>query len=200
MSPQNWSLEGSYFEACSCEAVCPCIFESPPSHGDCSVLYAWHIDSGHSNGASLDGLNVALAAYAGGHMQHVKWLASLYLDERATEPQRQALEAIFTGKSGGHPAVLVGFFERFIDVKSVPIEYRAHGKERAVRIPNIITADVKAISGQQGGDTTVQGHPLCLAPGQPFVVARSKAVVLKDHWSWDFGGSAGGYSAFKYYN
>ena len=88
MSAQNWRLEGSYFEACSCEVVCPYIFESPPSHGDCSVLYAWHIDSGHSNGASLDGLNVAPAAYAGGHMQHVKWRASLYLDERATEPQR----------------------------------------------------------------------------------------------------------------
>ena len=96
--------------------------------------------------------------------------------------------------------MLVGFFERFIDVKSVSIEYRAHGKERAIRIPDIITADVKAISGQQGGDTTVQGHPLCLAPGQPLVVARSQAVVLKDHWSWDFGGSAGGYSAFKYHN
>jgi hypothetical protein len=200
MSAQNWSLEGSYFEACSCEVVCPCIFESPPSHGDCSVLYAWHIERGHLNGTSLDDLNVALAAYAGGHMQRVKWLASLYLDERAKGSQRQALKAIFTGNSGGHPAVLVGFFERFIDVKSVPIEYRAHGKERAIRIPDLITADVKAISGQQNGDAIVQGHPLCLAPGEPFVVARSKAVVLRDHWSWNFGGSASGYSAFKYHN
>src|SRR6516162_1675367 len=200
MNEPNWSLSGSYFEACSCEVVCPCIFESAPSHGDCSVLYAWHIEKGQWNGSVLDGLNVALAAYAGGHMQQVKWLASLYLDERATEPQRQALEAIFTGKSGGHPAVLVGFFEGFIDVKSVPIEYRAHGKERAIRIADLITADVKAICGQQNGDAIVQGHPLCLAPGEPFVVARSKAVVLRDHWTWDFGGSAGGYSAFKYHN
>lgn len=201
MVQPNWSLSGSYFEACSCELVCPCIFESAPSHGDCSVLYAWHIEKGQWNGTVLDELNVALAAYAGGHMQRVKWLASLYLDERATEAQRTALESIFTGKSGGHPAVLVGFFERFVGIKSVTIEYRAQGKERAVRIPGLISADVAAIAGQEGGDATIKGHPLCLAPGEPFVVARSKAVTLTDDdWNWQFGGRAGGYSAFHYHS
>jgi len=201
MNQPNWNLSGSYFEACSCEVVCPCIFESAPSHGDCSVLYAWHIENGQWSGTVLDGLNVALAAYAGGHMQQVKWLGFLYLDERATEVQRAALESIFTGKSGGHPAVLVGFFERFVGIKSVPIEYRAQGKERALRIPGLITADVAAIAGQQDGYATIEGHPLCLAPNEPFVVARSRSVTLTDaDWNWQFGSRAGGYSAFHYHS
>jgi len=167
MNQPNWNLSGSYFEACSCEVVCPCIFESAPSHGDCSVLYAWHIENGQSSGTVLDGLNVALAAYAGGHMQQVKWLGLLYLDERATEVQRAALESIFTGKSGGHPAVLVGFFERFVGIKAVPIEYRAQGKERALRIPGLITADVAAIAGQQDVLPPSKAIPSASRPTSP---------------------------------
>jgi hypothetical protein len=195
----SWKLSGTYFEACSCEVVCPCIFQSAPSHGDCSVLYAWHIQQGRWNSVDLNRLNVALAAYAGGHMQKVKWLAALYLDENATIEQKDALEAIFTGKAGGHPAVLVGFFERFLGVKSVRIEYEACGKRRALRIPDLVTADIQAIVGQQEEDAVIEGHPLCLAPGEPLVVAQSKGVRLSDyHWNWEFENRAGGYSAFAY--
>src|SRR3569623_1111022 len=73
----KWSLKGTYFEACSCETVCPCIFQSPPSHGECSVLYAWQVNDGSFNYVNLNGLNVALAAYANGHIQMMKWLAGL---------------------------------------------------------------------------------------------------------------------------
>ena len=195
-----WKLRGTYFEACSCEVVCPCIFTSPPSHGDCSVLYAWHIESGSYDKLDLNELNVALAAYAAGHMQQVKWLAALYIDERATPAQFTALEAIFTGGAGGHPSVLVGFFERFLGVKSAPIRYEARGRKRSLHIPGFVTADIEAIAGQEGRETIVAGHPLCLAPGEPLVVAKSKSVELTDYdWRWRFGRSAGGYSSFTYH-
>ncbi|HET7446357.1 MAG TPA: DUF1326 domain-containing protein [Methyloceanibacter sp.] len=136
---------------------------SPPSHGDCSVLYAWHIEAGRYDKLNLDHINVVLAAYAAGHM--------------------------------------VGFFERFLGVKSAPITYEASGSKRALRIPGLVTADIEAISGQEGRDTTVTGNPLCLAPGEPFVVAKSKSVELTDYdWHWRFGESAGGYSAFTYHS
>ncbi|MFA5900096.1 MAG: DUF1326 domain-containing protein [Hyphomicrobium sp.] len=198
-APADWSLSGTYFEACSCETVCPCIFESAPSHGTCSVLYAWHIGHGVDGATSLDGLNVALAAYADGHMQKVKWLAALYIDDRATAEQYAALEKIFTGKAGGHPAALAGFFSRFLGVKSVPIDYQLDGRKRSVFIPGIMRAMVEAISGQAGDDAVVTGHPLGLAPGNPLVVARNEQVTLTDYdWNWKFSGRAAGYSPFQY--
>jgi hypothetical protein len=201
MPAPKWSLTGGYFEACSCEVVCPCIFESAPTHGDCSVPYAWHIDKGQFAGDALDGLNVVLAAYASGHMQKAKWLAALYIDERATLEQRSALEKIYTGKVGGHPSVLVAFFERFLGIKSAPIEYEAEDNQRSVHIPKLVEADIKAIPGQSQGHATVVGHPLCLAPGEPLVVAKSGELTLADYdWNWSFGGRAGGYSAFSYQN
>ncbi|MEE8334606.1 MAG: DUF1326 domain-containing protein, partial [Alphaproteobacteria bacterium] len=43
----TWSLKGTYFESCNCDAACPCVFLSAPTDGDCTVLIGWHIDQGN---------------------------------------------------------------------------------------------------------------------------------------------------------
>lgn len=68
-----WHLEGDYFEACNCEAACPCVWFKAPSYGDCRLLVAWHVDRGHGDGVTLDGLNVVLACFAPGHMKEGNW-------------------------------------------------------------------------------------------------------------------------------
>ncbi len=87
----SWNVSGSYYESCNCEAACPCVFLSPPTTGECTVLVGWHIDEGNYEGTSLDGLNVALAVQVPGHMMEVKWNAAVYLDDSASEAQAGAL-------------------------------------------------------------------------------------------------------------
>jgi hypothetical protein len=77
---------------------------SPPATGECTVLIAWHIDTGRFGAIPPDGLNVALAVDSPGPMTQVKWSAAIYLDSRATHEQRDALTRIFSGQTGGHPA------------------------------------------------------------------------------------------------
>ena len=96
----NWTISGSYFESCNCEAACPCVFLSPPTTGECTLLVGWHIDSGNMNGVNLSGLNAALAVHSPGHMIEVPWRVALYLDENATEEQAGALGQIFGGQAG----------------------------------------------------------------------------------------------------
>jgi hypothetical protein len=89
----HWSLSGTYFETCNCEAACPCVFLSPQTQGDCTVLVAWHIDKGHYGDTVLDGLNVALAVHSPGTMVETKWKAAAYFDERSDQGQNDALRA-----------------------------------------------------------------------------------------------------------
>src|SRR5215469_6541312 len=103
---ESWKISGSYFEACNCEVACPCVFLSPPTSGECTVLLAWHIDQGRFGQIELDGLNAELAARSPGHMMEVKWKVALYLDERANQSQQDALAQIFSGQAGGHLAGL----------------------------------------------------------------------------------------------
>src|SRR5512135_1072165 len=145
--PEKWSLTGTYLETCNCEVGCPCVFLSPPTTGDCTVLVGWHIDKGSHGNVALDGLNVALAVNSPGHMATTKWKAALYFDDKASEAQKNALMQIFTGQAGGHPAVLVSFVGEVLGAKSVGIDYHANGKRRSLKIADVVEAEIEAING-----------------------------------------------------
>jgi len=195
----NWNLKGTYFESCNCDAACPCVFLSDPTEGECKVVVAWHIDSGKSGDVGLDGLNVALAAHAPGNMMQVKWKVALYLDAKANEAQQGALTQIFAGQAGGHPAVLGSFVGEVLGVKAVPIEYKADGKARSLSLGGVGEMAVEGIGGQGGAPITVSNHPLCIAPGEPATVGKSKKLSYKDHgMTWEFTGKNAFYSPFAY--
>ena len=195
----QWKVDGSYFEACSCAVACPCVFTSPPTEGDCIALLAWHIDSGAYANVALDDLNVVLAAYAPGHMLEGKWQVALYLDERASAAQQDALGKIFSGQAGGHLANVMPLIGTVLGVKSVPIEYKAEGRERSMRIPTVATMEVEALAGQDGAEVTISNHPFTAVPGYPAVVAKSKAAKYQDYGlSLEVSERNGFYSRFTY--
>ncbi len=195
----KWKIEGDYFETCNCEAACPCVFLSPPTTGDCTVIVAWHIRSGNLAQLKLDGLNAVLAVHSPGHMAQVKWKAALYLDSKATPEQRDALAQIFSGQAGGHFAILANHIGEVVGVKSTPIEFRSSGKTRGLKIDGVTEAEVEAIAGQGDGEVKVSGVPLCIVPGEPSVVARSKNFTYHDHgYSWDLSNKNAFYSPFTY--
>ena len=197
--PESWSLSGNYFEACNCDVACPCVFLSAPTTGECTVLLAWHIDKGRSGNVPLDGLNVALAVYAPGPMTKVKWEVALYLDERATKAQQDALTGIFGGQAGGEPSSLGPFVGKVLGVKTVRIDYEAHGKHRKLRIPQLAAMEVEAIEGQEGKEVTLENPPLIAVPGQMLVVAKSKQLSYHDHGlTWDLTEKSGFYSPFSF--
>ena len=124
----EWEISGTYFESCNCEIACLCVFLSAPTTGDCTVLIAWHIDSGSFGQANLNGLNVALAAYSPGTMTDWDWKVAFYIDERANQAQQEALTQIFGGQSGGHFALLAGFIGEVLGVNTAAIDYKAAEK------------------------------------------------------------------------
>ncbi len=195
----KWSLSGSYFEACNCNVACPCVFLSAPTTGDCGVLFAWHIAKGKYGDVPLIGLNVVLAAHSPGHMLQTKWDVALYLDERASKPQQEALGTIFGGQAGGEPAALAPFIGRVFGVKAMRIDYEARGRHRSFRIPKVAEVEIEAISGQGGRGVVLSNVPLTAVPNQPTVVAKSKRLIYNDHGlNWNLSEKNGFYSTFSF--
>ena len=199
MADNNWSLTGTYFETCNCDAACPCVFLSAPTGDDCTLLIGWHIDNGHFDDVNLNDFNVALAVHSPGHMLQVKWNVAVYLDDKANEAQKDALLKIFSGQAGGHPSLLAAHIGNVLGVKSVEIDYQAQGKRRSMSVGNVAEAEIEAIDGQGGAEVTVTNHPLCIAPGHSAVVAKSNRLLFNDHeFNWDISGKNGFYSPFSY--
>lgn len=132
-------------------------------------------------------------------MLQVKWKAAFYLDEKATQVPQDALVQIFSGQAGGPPAALATCVGEILGVKSVAIDYRAEGKQRSLRIPNLAEAEIEALAGQGGAEVMVSNHPVCVAPGYAAVVAKSKRLSYNDHgFHWEVSGKNGYYSPFSY--
>jgi hypothetical protein len=197
--PDQWSLTGSYFESCNCNAACPCVFLSPPTEGECTVLIAWHIEKGNFGDVRVDGLNAVLAAHSPGHMLQVKWRVALYLDDRSSNEQRDVLTRIFGGQAGGHFANLAACVGELLGVKAVPVDYRAEGRRRSLSIRGVADMEIEALPGQNGGEATVAGMPFCVVPGIPAVVAKSKRLSFHDRGlDWEITDKNGFYSPFAY--
>jgi len=196
---EKWKLTGTYCEACNCDVACPCVFLGAPTNGECTLLVGWHIDKGIYGSVDLGNLNVALAVHSPGHMAKVKWRAALYFDRNASEKQKDSLTQIFTGQAGGHPGMLVSNIGDVLGIKQVPIEFTADGKQRGLKISDVAEADIVAIEGQGGADVTIDGHPLCIAPGYKAVVAKSTKLKYQDHGlRWEISGKNGFFSPFSY--
>jgi hypothetical protein len=190
-----WSLKGDYFEACNCNVACPCVFLSDPTEEICTVLLGFHVDHGKSGDHPLDGLNFAIAAFCRGNMITNKWEAAIYLDARAAEPQRKALETILTGQAGGLFGALGPLIGKLHGIRSVPIEFHIDGKKRSLRIPDIAEMKIETLVGPTGKEVRIQNAPFGVE--SDVSVAKSEKLTLKDYgWKWDLSGKNGFLSHF----
>ena len=107
-------VKGSYFEACNCEAICPCrsVGGRPggaSSFGECFGALSWYVAEGHAGELDLSGLRSVLSIRYYDRVQpSTPWEVVLYVDDRAERGQRQALADIFLGRAGGTVAALYG--------------------------------------------------------------------------------------------
>jgi hypothetical protein len=195
----EWDISGTYFESCNCDIACPCVFLSAPTTGECTVLIAWHIDSGSFAQTNLNDLNVALAAHSPGTMTDGEWKVALYIDERANQLQQEALTQIFSGQSGGHFSVLASFIGEVMGVSTATIDYKSEGRSRSLTIGNLAAMEVQAIEGGDGSEVIISNNPLGVVPGEPLVVARSRQLTYHDHgMDWELSGKNAYYSPFGY--
>jgi hypothetical protein len=110
----QWRVRGSYFEACNCEAICPCrsVRGKPggqSSFGECFGALSWLVSEGHADSTDLGDRRVVLAIrYLDRVVPSTPWEVVLYVDERATDAQHEALADIFLGRAGGRVAELYG--------------------------------------------------------------------------------------------
>ena len=102
-----WHVTGTYFEACNCQAICPCRRRGglkptgSSTYGICDFALSWQVMQGSFGRLSLDGLNVIMAGSFRDDEPGAPWRVCLYVDAQASSDQHAALAAIFTGHAGG---------------------------------------------------------------------------------------------------
>ena len=181
-----WSIEGEYFENCSCEILCPCITSSmagPADYERCHAPLVMHIDRGEKDGVKLDDLNAILVIDSPQVMGEGGWRVGVYIDERADDDQRAALGEILSGALGGPPSMLAPLIGEQLGVKFVPIDYESRNGHKRVEVPGIMELEVEPVTNPETGEVievTNTIHPM----GADLPIARSLKGTYADS---DFG-------------
>ena len=129
-----------------------------------------------------------------------KWKAALYIDERATEGQKDAITRIYTGQAGGFFAAATNLIGEMLGVKSVPIEFGIDGKHRWVKLKDTLELEVEAIEGgDKNRESVLLNVPFSAVPGSDLTIARSSKYNYTDYgMEWNNSGRNSFYCGFKY--
>jgi hypothetical protein len=198
----RWHISGSYFEACNCDAICPCRRQGGQkltvgsTYGVCGFALSWKIAGGAFGSVDLSDLAVVLAGSYRDDEEGKPWRVMLYLDERANAAQQQALADIFTGRAGGTPlknyAAAIG---ETIAVKSARIALD-HRPEHW----SITASDYVAVRGGTPVHSDI-GPVSCGIPGHdhPGEELRTELMRVADPpLGWDVVGRCGFATDFSY--
>ena len=169
----EWQVSGDWFDVCKCAIPCPCTFAQPPTEGDCDGILAWHIGEGHFGEVELDGLNVvALATFDGNVWAGAKVDLGMFVDERADERQRAALQTIWSGQAGGWPGDFGEMIGNLRGMEFAQIDFEIDddlGSWR-VEIPGKVVGEAQALTGPttpEGARVQVHNAPGAeVGPGQ----------------------------------
>ena len=134
---KKWHFEADYLQSCNCDYGCPCEFSAPPTTGFCEGMGAWQILRGEYDGVSLDGLGLAFAAKWPGAIHEGNGAVLLFIDEKASAEQREALITIGSGQAGGLPfEILATTFSTLLEPQFVPFEFKVNGVNSSVTVGN----------------------------------------------------------------
>ena len=204
MTETNWRVEGEYFESCNCDFLCPCVpsnLTAPPTHGDCKVAMVFHVTKGNFGEVALDDLTFVVAAHTPGVMADGNWTVGLIVDDRASEPQQEAIAAIASGNAGGPMANLAPLIGNFAGIELKPMRFEKDGMTCSVSVPEMLDQGVTGVASAADATQPIMiDHTLHPANAR---LALAKATHSHLHafgidWDDDSGQNNGHFAPFSW--
>ncbi|MCR9088450.1 MAG: DUF1326 domain-containing protein [Rhodobacteraceae bacterium] len=193
----KYKVEGSYYEACNCEAICPCRRQNGVSGGDstygnCDFILSWAIEKGHVGGDDLSGRSVCMAGTYQDDEQGRPWSIYLYIDEQASDAQVAALSEIYQGKMGGN-ILFTSNISKVLGVRRARIQLDHRAGHEVIRIDDIGAVRVDSV-------VDFDGTVSCGIPGHdhPGTESVSSLSLKEGQFQWNYEERCGFSTDFSY--
>jgi hypothetical protein len=143
----SWKLDGSYFETCSCDVVCPCTASMalPATNDRCNVTLVFRVQDGDVEGTDVSGLTVAAVADTPRVMADGDWRLGVFIDAAASDEQAEKLGAVFSGALGGPMEALGPLVAENLGVERAPIAVQEEGVRHSIRIGDVVDFEIEDI-------------------------------------------------------
>ena len=185
-------LEGTMLEACNCGVLCPCWIGEDPDNGTCDAVIAYNISSGRIGEIDVSGLTFAAAVHIPGNILKGGMRQVVYIDEKATPEQFQALLDAFLGRLGRPLADLAALVDEVLGVYQVPINHALVEGAGSVDVGDRIRVLAVPYKSEYGTTTTLRDSIFSSIPGAPAWVSKAEEVAVRipEHgMTWRFQGT-----------
>ncbi|MCF6159410.1 MAG: DUF1326 domain-containing protein [wastewater metagenome] len=195
-----WSVEGEYFEGCTCNPGCPCLFGTEPTHNKtCKIAGVFHIHKGNYGQHSLDGQTViGITDFTATPDRN--WVVFYINDKTASAVQKNALLDIFQN----HVFSFAKVPQERITVRYLPIHVESSEWHKKAEVPGRLLLDIELIRG--AGDVNkptqiVNKNFSIWAKEFDLTLDMGKAVTHRfqeDKYEWNYDGRSGFATKFQF--
>jgi len=160
-----WRIAGSYVATCSCNLICPCPVDGPPTtdDGQCRGFLVFSVKEGSVDDTDVSGVNVALYNLFPSNLTAGNWKVGLVIDEGASDEQASALEQVFKGEIGGPFGDMAPLFGEYLGTERDSVTY-SDGDTPSASIGSSSETTFEARQAPDGTPTTVKGAMFGFAP------------------------------------
>ncbi len=168
-----YQLEGKLLEVCNCNVLCPCWIGENPDNGTCDTVVAYGIEKGTVDGIDVSGLTLALVAFIPENVLKGNWRVAVFVDDKATPQQQEALLNVWTGKLGGPVADLAKLVGEVVTVQRAPISFKVSEGAGTLKIGDVVDTEMSPYKGPSGQLTTLNESVFSTIPGSPAYVSKA---------------------------
>ena len=169
----GYQLEGKLLEVCDCNVLCPCWIGENPDNGTCDAVLAYHIEKGTIDGTDVSGLTFSLLGHIPVNVLAGNWRIAVFVDDKATPKQQEAILSAWTGKLGGPLADLAKLVGDVAAVERAPISFAVEDGKGHLRIGTVAEATMSPYKGPTGSVTTLNESVFSTIPGSPAYVSKA---------------------------
>ena len=142
-----WKIEGTYFESCSCDLVCPCTasLSNGATHDYCRVVLVFNVKDGEIEGTDVGGLSIAAVVDTPKVMTDGNWKVGVFIDDKASDEQAGKLGAVFGGQLGGPMEAIGPLVGENLGVERARFDLHEEGLRHSVKIGNAVDIEIEDI-------------------------------------------------------
>ncbi len=195
-----WSIDGEYFEGCTCNPGCPCLFGSEPTHNrTCKITGVFHIQKGKYGQYNLDGQTVIGITDLTARPDE-NWIVFYINKKGASGAHGKALLDIFRNHVFGFAKVPS---ER-VTIRYLPISIESSEWRKKASVADNLILDVEILRGKGSPDKPTQivnkSFPIW-AKEFDTTLNMGKAVTHRFHEGnieWNYDGRSGFATKFHF--
>lgn len=174
----TYQLEGNLLEVCTCKAICPCWVGEDPDGGSCKGTIAYQIEQGTIDGVDVSGLTLGLLADIPGNAMAGNWKVAIFVDDRATAEQEEAMLAAFTGQKGGPLVDVAQVVGEVASIERAKIDVDVNEGSGSLQIGDAMAADMQGLKGNNGKPTKLYDAVFSFREGAPAYPGKAETYRM----------------------